>query len=57
MSALIDSDQKANNSFPANQPVVPVKITAEELGAKARDKVEIFHLCAHVFGAYVPDID
>ncbi len=36
---------------------MPVKITAEELDAKARDKPEIYHLCAHVFGAYVPDID
>jgi len=36
---------------------MPVKITAEELGAKARDKPEIYHMCAHVFGAYVPDID
>ena len=37
--------------------MAPIRITAEELGAKARDKVEVYHLCAHTFGTYVPDID
>ena len=57
MSAIINPDQNDINNVAANQPVVPVKLTAEELGAKARDKVEVYHLCAYVFGAYVPDID
>ena len=34
-----------------------MKITAEEWAAKARDKVECYHLVANVFGAYVPAFD
>ena len=34
-----------------------MRITAEEWGAKARDKVECYHQVAHVFGAYVPPVD
>ena len=57
MSALNDQNQNDINQVGVNQPVENVRLTAEELGAKARDKTEIYHLCAHVFGAYVPDID
>ena len=39
------------------EPAENVKLTAEEFGAKARDKVEVYHVCAHVFGAYIPSID
>ena len=34
-----------------------VRITVEEWGAKARDKKECYHQVAHVFGAYVPEVD
>ena len=31
-----------------------VKITADEWAAKARNKMECYHLVAHGFGAYLP---
>ena len=34
-----------------------VKITAEEWGAKARNKTECYHQVGHEFGAFVPPID
>ena len=56
MSSLIDS--KANDdAVPEKRPEGKVLITAEEWGAKARDKVECYHKVGHEFGAYVPAID
>ena len=56
MSGIIDSGVVPEN-IAKNQPAEKVRITAEEWGAKARDKIECYHQVAHVFGAYVPNAD
>ena len=56
MSNQIQSDP-AGSSLVNKIVGEKVKITADEWGAKARDKTECYHQVGHVFGAYLPAID
>ena len=56
MAQQIDSVGEGSSLVP-NLSGKKVLITAEEWAAKAKNKVECYHQVAHVFGAYVPDVD
>ena len=45
------------NAIPPNVVRAPVRITADEWAAKARDKPECYNIVAHEYGAYLPHID